>query len=198
VSSTVKLKLQSLEVAPGRIVVACPLKVYVLDSSTFTLMYADETHDNREGRFAVSQQSNTLTLAYPRTKQGSVKLVNLKEWREGPLYSCHQSSIRYLGITDSAERFCTCSVKFTVVRVFNSETGEKLQQVWISGKKDPAVRMRFSPEGDWLAVVTSNGSFKVYSIYLTEKEKISTRKTLQIENPVSAFSFLSKLSESLG
>lgn len=80
-SSTVKLKLQSLEVAPGRIVVACPLKVYVLDSSTFTLMYADETHDNREGRFAVSQQSNTLTLAYPRTKKGSVKLVNLKEWR---------------------------------------------------------------------------------------------------------------------
>jgi len=80
-SSIVKLKLCAMEVAPGRIVVACSSKVYVLDSSTLYLLYVDETLDNPDGRFAISQYANTLTLAYPRTKKGSVKLANLKEWR---------------------------------------------------------------------------------------------------------------------
>lgn len=166
-SSIVKRKLCSMEIAPGKIVLACPLKVYVLDSSTLTLLCADETFDNAEGRFAVSMYPSTLTLAYPKTKKGSVKLVNLKEWREGSLYSCHQSAIRYVGITNNAERFTTCSFKFTVVRIFNSETGDKLQQVWIGGNRLQPIRMKFSSEGDWLAVLMVNGDLKIFSSSLT-------------------------------
>lgn len=197
-SSTVKVKLCAIECVPGRIIVACPIKVYVLDSGTLTLLFVDECYENPDGRFAVSLHPNTLTLIYPKSKQGCVKLANLKEWREGPLHSCHTSSVKYMGITDTAARYCTCSVKFTVVRVFSSETGEKLQQLWITGGRFQPVRLRFSPEGDWLSLLTSSGLVKIYSSILTEMEKISTYKTLQAENPRSVFSFLSVFRESLG
>jgi hypothetical protein len=67
-----------MQTTAGHIVLSCAFKIYVLDSTTLTLLYADDIFEDSRGRFAVSRHPDTLSICYPKGRKGHVRLIHLK------------------------------------------------------------------------------------------------------------------------
>lgn len=84
------------------------------------------------------------------------------------------------------------------MRIWNAETGERLQQVWISNKKLNPIQVKFNRVGDWVSILASNGTLKIYSCVMTNEEKERENKQIQPENPKPTWSLFSGMAKKYG
>merc|ERR1712232_667338 len=97
-------------------------RIYVYNLADLTLRDKIYTSDNPYGLLCVSTQISDMILACPSITTGHVRL-ELYHVRKTILIEAHNSSLRQISLTSDGYKLATCSVKGTIIRIWDVNTG---------------------------------------------------------------------------
>eukprot|EP00814_Leptocylindrus_danicus_P000191 CAMPEP_0116020772 /NCGR_PEP_ID=MMETSP0321-20121206/9996_1 /TAXON_ID=163516 /ORGANISM="Leptocylindrus danicus var. danicus, Strain B650" /LENGTH=517 /DNA_ID=CAMNT_0003491527 /DNA_START=296 /DNA_END=1849 /DNA_ORIENTATION=- len=120
-------KVMAVKLRRDRIAAATSTKVYLYNFADLSLLDQIHTIANPRGLLALSPGSNT-TLACPSIVRGHVRL-ELYSTRKSLLIEAHETELAALTLSMDGKLLGTASVKGTLIRVFDAQTGVKLHEL---------------------------------------------------------------------
>ncbi|GFP86637.1 autophagy-related protein 18c, partial [Phtheirospermum japonicum] len=145
------------------VVVVLEHKIYVYNFMDLKLLHQIETLANPRGLCCLSQHVNTSVLACPGLKRGQVRVEHFG-LNVTKLISAHDSKIACLTLTMDGLLLATASVRGTLVRIFNTMDGTRLQEVRRGTDKADIYSIALSPNVQWLAVSSDKGTVHIFSL----------------------------------
>lgn len=114
------------------IVVVLEHRIYVYNFTDLKLLHQIETLANPKGLCCLSHDSNASVLASPGLHRGQVRVEHFG-LKVTKFISAHDSNISCLTLTMDGLLLATASTKGTLIRIFNTMDGSRLQEVNYSG-----------------------------------------------------------------
>lgn len=148
------------------IVVVCIDRIKLL---TFSLkpkrLHEYETYENPAGICQVSSSRSDVTvLCYPSKFLGQIHLVRLDETYESPkIIHAHESEIACLALNRCGARLATASRKGTLIRIFDTKTGEKLRELRRGASTAMIYCMNFNNNSTMLCVSSDHGTIHIFA-----------------------------------
>eukprot|EP00494_Astrolonche_serrata_P019122 UN19321 len=90
-------------------------------------------------------------MVCPGLKKGHVR-VELYKHKKTTNIEAHDNALACLALNNQGTRLATASEKGTIIRVWDTETGTKLQEVRRGADVKEICSICFSPKNQWLAV----------------------------------------------
>lgn len=120
--------VRAVKLRRDRIVVVLEHKIYVYNFTDLKLLHQIETQSNPRGLCCLSHHANTSVLACPGLYRGQVRVEHFG-LKVVKLISAHDSQLACMTLTLDGLLLATASVKGTLVRIFNTMDGTRLQEV---------------------------------------------------------------------
>ena len=183
--------IMNVKLRKDKIIVVCRDKIYVFNLSTFKNIDIIETGDNSHGIVAVSYKPEETLLAYPDKKKGQVRIKNYE--KSSVFYiNAHENNIAYITLTYDGSLLATASEQGTLIRIFNTENGNKIQEVRRGKDKADIKYICFEPNLKYLAASSNKGTIHIWSLSETLKSlnKTTDNNCNLIENKTSVLKWL--------
>jgi WD40 repeat protein len=121
-------QVRAVKLRRDRIVVVLEDKIYVYNLADLKLLHQIETFSNIKGICALSPASASCVLACPGQRKGEIRieLYSLKKTR---FLQGHDSSLACMALCRNGALLATASTKGTLIRIFSTADGVKLQEV---------------------------------------------------------------------
>jgi WD repeat-containing protein 45 len=110
------------------IVIVLEHKVYVHNFSDLKLLHQIETLSNPHGLCCLSPSVNTSVLGCPGLQAGHVRIEHFG-LKVTKFIAAHDSNVSCMALTMDGLLLATASVKGTLIRIFNTLDGTRLQEV---------------------------------------------------------------------
>lgn len=126
--------VRAVKLRRDRIVVVLEHKIYVYNFTDLKLLHQIDTLTNPRGLCCLSHHSNTSVLACPGLQRGQVRIdhFGLKVTK---FINAHDSNIACFTLTMDGLLLATASTKGTLIRIFNTMDGTRLQEVCFVNKR---------------------------------------------------------------
>ena len=111
-----------------RIIVVVEQKIFVYNFADLKLLHQIETIANPKGLCSVSHVSDSLVLACPGLHKGQIRVEHFAQ-KKTKFISAHDSRIASFALTLDGQLIATASVKGTLIRIYDTESGTLLQEV---------------------------------------------------------------------
>jgi len=160
--------IMNVKLRKDKIFVVCRDKIYVFNLSTFKNMDTLETGDNSHGIVGVSFVQEQTILAYPDKTKGHVRIKNYEKSSTFSI-KAHENNISYISVSYDGNLIATASEQGTLIRIFETESGDKLQEVQREDKAD-IMHICFSSDYRFLAASNSKGTIHIWSLAPTLKK----------------------------
>lgn len=169
--------VRGVKLRRDRIVVVLEHKIYVYNFTDLKLLNQIETVANPKGLCCLSHQSNTSVLACPGLQWGQVRVEHFG-LKVTKFISAHESRIACLTLTTDGLLLATASVKGTLIRIFNTMDGTRLQEVRRGVDKAEIYSISLSPTVQWLAASSDKGTVHLFCLRVrVSGEDASTQTT---------------------
>lgn len=156
-------EVRAVKLRRDRIVVVLEHKIYVYNFMDLKLLHQIETLANPRGLCCLSHHSNTSVLACPGLQRGHVRIehfgLNMTK-----LINAHDSHIACLTLTMDGLLLATASTKGTLIRIFNTMDGTRLQEVRRGVDRADIYSIALSPNVQWLATSSDKGTVHIFSL----------------------------------
>ncbi|KAL1220099.1 Autophagy-related protein 18c [Cardamine amara subsp. amara] len=129
----------------------------------FRLLHQIETQANPRGLCCLSHHSNTSVLACPGLHRGEIRVEHFGLTMV-QIISAHDSSIACMTLTLDGLLLATASTKGTLIRIFNTMDGTRLQEVRRGMDRADIYSIALSPNVQWLAVSSDKGTVHIFSL----------------------------------
>jgi WD repeat-containing protein 45 len=145
------------------VVVALEHRVLAYSFGDLSLTHSAETLSNPKGLVAVSSQPGAFVLACPGLHSGQVRVEHVDR-RQTRFVAAHTGALAALALSRDGKRLATASDKGTLVRVWDTGTGELLQE--LRRGSDPAAVGSLAISGgcEWLAAASDKGTVHVWAL----------------------------------
>lgn len=155
--------VRGVKLRRDRIVVVLEHKIYVYNLTDLKLLNQIETLANPKGLCCLSHHSSTSVLACPGLHQGQVRVEHygLKVTK---FINAHDSQISCFSLTLDGFLLATTSVKGTLVRIFNTMDGTRLQEVRRGADRAEIYSIALSPNVQWLAISSDKGTVHIFNL----------------------------------
>ena len=178
---TYRTSVRSVKLRRDMIAVAVDAKVYLYrfsDLSVLDTLDASGVEDLRN-LISVSGAPDKAVLACPANVKGKVNVcfydvAGVASSASGPAarlkttsIQAHESTLAVLALNHDGTRLVTASVKGTLIRVFDTNTGERLFELRRGAEKVDVYSIAFNAASDWLAVSSDKGTVHVFSLRST-------------------------------
>jgi len=178
-------EVKAVKLRRDRIAVVLENKVYVYNFADLQLIHQIETAHNPKGLCALSP-SNTTVLAVPGPKAGSV-LLELYDIKSQQIIQAHNNPLTQIVLNLEGTRLATASEKGTLVRIFDTKSGDQLKELRRGADKAEIYCISFNPTSNWICVSSDKGTIHLYGLSAPdlngeEREEDRTR--------LSSFSFM--------
>lgn len=180
--------IMNVKLRKDKIIVICRDKIYIFNLSTFKNMDIIETGDNSHGIVGVSFAQEQTVLAYPDKTKGNVRIKNYEKDNVFSLQA-HENNIAYICVSYDGNLMATASEQGTLIRVFETENGNLLQELRRGKDKADIKHICFSPDYKFLAASSNKGTIHIWSLSMTLK-KLNKSVENEIENKTSGFKWL--------
>uniref|UniRef100_A0A2P2I6I3 WD repeat domain phosphoinositide-interacting protein 3-like n=1 Tax=Hirondellea gigas TaxID=1518452 RepID=A0A2P2I6I3_9CRUS len=159
-----------------RIVVLLKENIHVY---TFTCtpqhLHTFPTAPNPRGVCVLCPNSSTSILAFPSPTMGHVQLVDLAAPLPlRPSLPAHNTHIAALALSLSGTLLATASAKGTLIRIFDTSTGNKLTEFRRGANPATIYCLNFSQDGALVCVSSDHGTVHVFAVDETHKNKQSS------------------------
>ena len=172
-------------------IVVCSDKIYVFNLSNFKNNEIIETGDNSHGIVGISYEQDQTLLAYPDKERGKVTIKNYE--KSSVFYiNAHENNIVYITLSYNGSLLATTSEQETLIRIFNTENGNLLQEVKIGNDKADIKYICFEPNYRFIAATSNKGTIHIWSLANTLKSlnRIGDNENAIIENKTSGLKWL--------
>ena len=184
--------IMNVKLRKDKIIVVCRDKIYVFNLSTFKNMDIIETGDNAHGIVGVSYDREQTILAYTDKKKGQVRIKNYE--KSSVFYiNAHENNIAYIVLSFDGSLLATASEKGTLIRIFNTENGNLLQEVRRGKDKADIKYICFEPSYKFIAASSNKGTIHIWSLANTLKSLNKTSEddsSNKIDNKTSGLKWL--------
>ncbi|XP_021904014.1 autophagy-related protein 18c isoform X2 [Carica papaya] len=156
-------EVRAVRLRRDRIVVVLEHKIYVYNFKDLKLLHQIETLSNPRGLCCLSHHSNTSVLACPGLRRGQVRVEHfgLKMMK---LINAHDSHVACMTLTLDGLLLATASAKGTLIRIFNTMDGTRLQELRRGVDRANIFSITLSPNAQWLAVSSDKGTVHIFSL----------------------------------
>lgn len=162
-------EVRGVRLRRDKIVVVLESKIYVYNFADLKLLHQIETWSNTKGICALSPAPKTCVLACPGQQKGEVR-VELYSSKKTKFIQAHDSSLACLSLSLDGSLLATASNKGTLVRIFNTADGTKLQELRRGAEHAEIYSIAFHPNLRWLAVSSAKGTVHVFTVKPTTEE----------------------------
>ncbi|KAL2558440.1 Autophagy-related protein 18c [Forsythia ovata] len=156
-------EVRSVKLRRDRVVVVLEHKIYVYNFMDLKLLHQIETSANPRGLCYLSQHLNTSVLACPGLRRGQVRVEHFG-LNVTKLINAHDSQIASMTLTMDGLILATASVRGTLIRIFNTMDGTRLQEVRRGVDKAGIYSIALSPNVQWLAASSDKGTVHIFSL----------------------------------
>lgn len=156
-------EVKAVRLRRDRVVVILERKVYVYNFADLKLVDQIETTSNPKGIAALSPFTPSPVLVVPGLQKGHVR-VDLYEQKKTTLISAHDSALACVALNYDATRLVTASEKGTLIRLFDTTTGQALQELRRGADKADILSLAINPTSQYLAVSSDKGTVHVFAL----------------------------------
>lgn len=123
-----KFNVRGVKLRQDRIIIVLENRIYVHDFKDLKLLHQMETISNPKGLCCLSHHSNTFVMACPGLRRGEIRIEHfgLNVTKQ---INAHDSRISCMSLTLDGLLLATASSKGTLIRIFNTMDGTRLQEV---------------------------------------------------------------------
>eukprot|EP00730_Choanoeca_flexa_P003394 TRINITY_DN11394_c0_g1_i1.p1 TRINITY_DN11394_c0_g1~~TRINITY_DN11394_c0_g1_i1.p1 ORF type:complete len:345 (+),score=74.20 TRINITY_DN11394_c0_g1_i1:124-1158(+) len=165
---------KAIKLRRDRIVVVLERRVHVYTfTAAPTLLYEFQTFENPKGLIALCPEDSNPILAGPGPESGQLQIINLNQTNEAPLIvAAHEGPLGALALNSDGSRVATASNKGTLIRVFDTNTGRKLNEVRRGTERATILCISFNADSTKLCCSSDRGTIHVFK--LAEEEASSS------------------------
>jgi WD40 repeat protein len=156
-------RVEQVKLRRDRVVVALLTRVYVYRFSDLALLDQINTLANPKGLLALSPDSTSTVLACPSINRGHVR-VELYDQRKSTLIPAHEADLGALALNLSGTRLATASEKGTLVRVFDTHTGQLLRELRRGTERACIQSISFNNDSTFVACSSDKGTVHIFSL----------------------------------
>ncbi|XP_002978578.2 autophagy-related protein 18d [Selaginella moellendorffii] len=156
-------EVRGVKLRRDRIVVILEHKIYVYNFVDLKLLHQIETIANGKGLCALSPSSTTPILACPGLHKGQVRVEHYG-LRKTKFIPAHDSNLACFSLSQDGKLLATASTKGTLIRIFNTMDGTRLQELRRGADRAQIFSIAFSPNAQWLAVSSDKGTVHVFRL----------------------------------
>lgn len=168
-----------------KIIVTTGLVVYIYSLDKFELIDRFETHVQIND-FLISLSLDHKVLSYPGLTPGSIRIEFL-DIKKFTFIIAHDSNISRICLNMDGKLVATCSEKGTLIRLWDTETGNKIKELRRGSEIVPIHCLAFSFDSTLLACTSNRGTIHIFNIKTDVNNYIK-------ENSKSSFSFITLIS----
>lgn len=158
---TFKSEVKAVKLRRDKIVVVLDKYVYVYNFDKLERIRKFETYKNPKGLVALSP-SDDCVLAFPNTTKGTVR-VELLDQDNSILIPAHDGIINCIALNSDGTRLATASEKGTLIRIFDTQKGTKLQEVRRGADKADIYSISFSPDSQFFCASSDKGTIHIFA-----------------------------------
>ncbi|KAL3702046.1 hypothetical protein R1sor_020068 [Riccia sorocarpa] len=160
---TFRSEVRAVRLRRDMVVVVLEHKIYTYNFGDLKLLYSVETLANPKGLCAVSYASSPIVMVCPGLRRGEVR-VELYNQKKTKFIQAHDSSLACFGLTLDGSLLATASTKGTLIRIFNTNDGTKLQELRRGADRADIYSINFSPSIHWIVCSSDKGTVHVFSL----------------------------------
>jgi hypothetical protein len=138
-------------------------RVYVYNFADLTLADHLETVDNPRGLCAVCPSPTNNVLACPGASKGSVR-IELYDAKVRRTVAAHEGALARLALNASGTRLATASETGTLIRVWDTATGDLLQELRRGSEKADICCIAFNSTSTLLACASDKGTVHIFKL----------------------------------
>ncbi len=161
-------------------------QVFVYNFTDLQLLYQIKTCSNPAGLCALSPYANTV-LACPSENIGHVRVKLFDMGNKELEIPAHNGMLSQLCLSTDGKLLATTSEKGTLIRIFDTATGERLREFRRGAERAEIYSLAFSPNSKYVCCSSHRGTIHVFSL---EKEATQVETTDANRNQQSSFSFM--------
>lgn len=156
------------------IIFAKLVKVYTF-SQTPQLLHVFETLENPNGIGCLCSHNSNSNLAYLGKKAGHVTIIDIANTEKSPIeIVAHEAPISCMELSIDGTRLATASVKGTLIRVFNADSGVLLHELRRGTTPSKIYCVNFNKTATKLCVSSDRGTIHVFALDSPEKNSRSS------------------------
>ncbi|KAG9459232.1 hypothetical protein H6P81_003740 [Aristolochia fimbriata] len=175
---TFRSDIRGVKLRRDRLVIVLEHKIYVYNLTDLKLLHQIETLANPKGLCCLSHHLSTSVLACPGLHRGQVRVEHFG-LKVTKFINAHDSHIACLTLTMDGLLLATASVKGTLIRIFNTMDGTRLQEVRRGADKADIYSIALSPNVQWLAVSSDKGTVHIFSLRVRGLGDVSHHSTME-------------------
>ena len=155
--------VKNVKMKRDRIFVVTEDKIYVFNFNTLELLDTLETKNNTKGIVSISLVENNL-IAYPdKTEIGSVRIKDYDKQNE-IVIKAHKGPINFIQLNKDGTILATASDKGTLIRLFDTSTGEAIQELRRGTENAEIYSIAFDNNNRFLAVSSDRKTVHIFLI----------------------------------
>ena len=163
-----RAEVKAVRLRRDRVVVALERRIYIYNFADLTLVDHLETVENTRGLCCISSSSSNNVLACPGIIKGHVR-VELYDTRKTTLIAAHEANLACMALNNTGTRLATASEKGTLIRIYDTATGDLLQELRRGADKADIHCLAFNQTTTMLACTSDKGTCHIFKL----KENIS-------------------------
>lgn len=156
-------EVKAVKLRRDRVVVVLQNKIYVYNFADLKLVDHIETIANPKGLCALCPSSSNTVLACPGVSRGTVR-IELYDLRKTTLITAHEADLSQICLNLEGTRLATASDKGTLVRIFDTQSGQLLQELRRGADRAEIYSLCFSPNSQYLACSSDKGTVHVFAL----------------------------------
>ena len=156
-------EVKAVRLRRDRVVVALLTRVYVYRFSDLALLDQFNTVQNDKGLLALSPENNYTVLACPSIGKGGVR-VELYDARKNIIINAHNTELGAISLNLTGSRLATASEKGTLIRVFDTATGDMLKELRRGSERAEIQSISFNCDNTFVACSSDKGTVHIFSL----------------------------------
>mmetsp|Transcript_31665 Transcript_31665/g.102470 ORF Transcript_31665/g.102470 Transcript_31665/m.102470 type:complete len:376 (-) Transcript_31665:105-1232(-) len=156
-------EVKAVRMSRERVVVVLEYRIYVYNFADLNLLHTIETISNPRGLCSLCADSRACVIACCGLQKGHVR-AELFDITRTTLISAHEASLSCIALNPDGTRLATASERGTLVRVWDTRSGQRLMELRRGAEPAAIQCMNFHADSSWLLVGSDHGTIHVFKL----------------------------------
>jgi len=155
--------VKAVKLRRDRVVVVLEHKIYVYNFADLKLVDHIETMTNTQGLCALCPAPQSTVLVCPSLQKGHIR-IELYDLKKTTLIPAHEAPLGCFALNAKGTRLATASERGTLVRIWDTVSGDKLQELRRGADVAEIYSICFSKDSKWLTLSSDKNTVHVFAL----------------------------------